>query len=104
MPSKLSAQKEQLGHPSSQSGPNMKWYTSSWLRPSNSSRSVRDPSGPSKRYASSTGTQGSDARRWAESSSRRWLSSFSRASRSSRAAVHSSRVPTPCARHGVRPR
>ena len=33
-PSYVSAQNEQLGQPSSQSGPYMKWYTRSWLRPS----------------------------------------------------------------------
>ena len=48
-PSNVSAQNEQLGQPSSQSGPYMKWYTRSWLRPSNSSARFRCPSGPSKR-------------------------------------------------------
>ena len=48
MPSMWSAMNEQLGQPCSQPGPNMKCYTSSWLRPSNSSASVRRPSGVSK--------------------------------------------------------
>ena len=37
-------------HPSSHAGSNMKWYTISWRRPSNSSASVFFPLGPSKTY------------------------------------------------------
>ena len=62
MPSKLSAQNEQLGQPSVQSGPNMKWYTRSWLRPSNSSASERRPSTVSNSYVLSTRTHGSARR------------------------------------------
>src|SRR5438132_5577688 len=44
-PSIWSARKEQLGHPSSHPGPNMKWYAISWRRPSKRSASVALPSG-----------------------------------------------------------
>ena len=46
--SKPSATPEQLGQPSSQSGPYMKWYTSSCERPWNRSASVASPSSVSK--------------------------------------------------------
>src|SRR5215213_3830174 len=66
---------------------------SSCERPSKSSASVFVPSSVSNRYSFSTGTQGSSLRFFASSSFRR-VSSFSSASSSSRAACHSSRVPT----------
>src|SRR6266700_1013517 len=71
----------------------MKWWMTSRLRPSNSSANVRVPSSVSKRYSFSIRTQGSSRRRCASSSPSR-VCSFSRASSSSRAAAHSSRVPT----------
>jgi hypothetical protein len=43
MPSKPSAIAEQLGHPSVQSGPSMKWYTMSCERPEKRSASVAFP-------------------------------------------------------------
>jgi hypothetical protein len=43
MPSKPSAIAEQLGHPSVQSGPNMKWYTTSRDRPEKRPASVAFP-------------------------------------------------------------
>ena len=89
IPSTLSASIEQLGQPSSHSGPSMKWYTASWLRPSNRSASVSLPFGPSKTYGFSIFTQGS-ARRSRASSSRCRVSAFSFASSASRAFVHSS--------------
>src|SRR5438270_212289 len=68
IPSTLSASIEQLGQPSSHSGPSMKWYTASWLRPSNRSASVSLPFGPSKTYGFSIFTQGSAPRSRASSS------------------------------------
>ena len=49
LPAKPSATAEQLGQPSFQSGPNMKWYTSSCERPPNRSRSDASPSSVSNR-------------------------------------------------------
>src|SRR5215211_7181348 len=66
---------------------------SSWERPSKRSSRVLVPPSVSKLYSFSTGTQGSSLRFFASSSLRR-VSSFSSASSSSRAACHSSRVPT----------
>src|SRR5438132_4378654 len=65
----------------------------SWLRPSNSSARVRVPSSVSKRYVFSTRTHGS-SRRCRASASPSLVCSFSRVSNASRAARHSSRVPT----------
>ena len=66
---------------------------SSCERPSKSSASDFVPASVSKLYSFSTGTQGS-SRRFRASSSLRRVSSFSSASSSSRAACHSSWVPT----------
>src|SRR5215207_2645384 len=68
---------------------------SSCERPPNSSASDLVPSTVSKLYSFSTGTQGS-SRRFRASSSPRRVSSFSSPSSSSRAACHSSCVPTFC--------
>lgn len=46
-PESPSAPNEQPGQPSSQSGPIMKCWTRSWLRPANRSASVSLPVGPS---------------------------------------------------------
>src|SRR5215211_2540651 len=66
---------------------------SNWERPSKSSSRVFVPASVSNVYSFSTGTQGSSLRFFASSSLRR-VSSFSSASSSSRAACHSSWVPT----------
>src|SRR5215469_804498 len=47
VPLKLSAQNEQIGQPSIQPGPIMKWYAMSWLASSNRSSIETRPSGPS---------------------------------------------------------
>src|SRR5919198_554100 len=67
----------------------------SWDRPSKSSTSVFFPSSVSKTYSFSTGTHGSSCRCFASSSSIS-PSSCSRSCSASRAADHSSRVPTLC--------
>src|SRR6478672_6975322 len=73
----------------------MKWKTSSWDRPSNSSANVLLPWSVSNVYVLWAGTHGRSWRRRASSSLRR-ISSFSCSSSSTRAASHSSRVPTLC--------
>src|SRR5208337_4085637 len=88
IPLKLSAQKEQCGHPASQLGSNMKWYTINWLLPSKSSGRVCFPLGPSKTYFLSTTSHGS-SRRCRLSSSRSRVNSFSLLNSSFRAASHS---------------
>src|SRR4051794_7497875 len=90
-----SISEEQLGQPSSQSGPNMKWYVISCEFEPKSSASVFVPSSVSNVYSVSTGTQGSAARSAARSSDRR-VSSFSRSSSARREASPSLRVPVLC--------
>src|SRR5712692_1399315 len=89
IPLKLSAQKEQCGHPASQLGSNMKWYTINWLLPSKSSGRVCFPLGPSKTYFLSTASHGSSRRCWL-SSSRSCVNSFSFVRNSFRAESHTS--------------
>src|SRR5215469_3552263 len=60
----------------------------SWRRPSNRSRRLAGPSGPSKRYSFSTAIHGI-RRRLAASASRARVSFFSSTSSSARAAFHS---------------
>src|SRR5436305_2238236 len=80
----------------------MKWYTSSWERPSNSSARVLVPPSVSKRYSFWTGTHGS-SRRLRVSSSPRRVSSFSSFSSASRSACHSSCVAILCSLINVSP-
>src|SRR6202012_4711949 len=80
---------EQLGQPSCQSGPNMKWYITSWLRPEKRSVNGILPPGASKKYLSLTRTQGS-LRRSAFNPSRSRVSSFSFLSSSLRSEIHCS--------------
>src|SRR5712692_1892185 len=89
IPLKLSAQKEQCGHPASQLESNMKWYTINWLLPSKSSGRVCFPLGPSKTYFLSTASHGSSRRCWL-SSSRSCVNSFSFVRNSFRAESHTS--------------
>src|SRR5713101_6844493 len=86
---------EQLGQPSAHPGPNMKWYTISWLLRSKRSASVSLPFGPSKTYCFSTLSQGS-SRRCRLNSSRCLLNSFSFWSSSFRLAIHSFGETTSC--------
>src|ERR1700733_5378431 len=79
---------EQLGQPSCQSGPNIKWYTTSWLLPANRSAILSFPLGPSKVYSFAPRVHGS-SRRCRLSSSRMCVSSFSLRKSSFRAASHS---------------
>src|ERR1035437_8619223 len=73
----------------------MKWYTSSWERPSKSSARLFAPASVAKTYSLSIWTQGSSKRMRAISSL--WRVCRFSASRSSwRAASHSSRVPVLC--------
>src|ERR1700730_1967994 len=87
LPSKWSASSEQLWQPSAQSGPNIKWYTINWLRPSNRSASVSFPFGPSNTYFFSTRSHG-NSRRWRLTSSRSRVNSFSLVNSALRAASH----------------
>src|SRR5262245_40231267 len=73
----------------------MKWYTRSCERPRKRPASDAAPSPVSNRYSLSIRTHGSSCRRRASSSPRR-VSSFSDLSSSSRAAIHSLRVPVMC--------
>src|SRR3984893_3592934 len=79
---------EQLGQPSCQSAPNMKWYTISWLLASNRFARVFFPLGASKVDSFSTRTHGS-SRRAALTASFWRVSSFSYFSSSLRAVSHS---------------
>src|ERR1700676_4532391 len=73
----------------------MRWETRSCERPRKRSDSKVLPSSVSNRYSLSTRTHGNSWRFCASSSPRR-VCSFSSLSRLSRAASHSSRVPTLC--------
>src|SRR6266566_1533910 len=88
LPSIWSEMNEQLGQPSSHPGPNMKWYTISWLLPSKRSASVSLPFWPSNTYSFSTLSHGS-SRRCRLSSLRSRVNSFSLPNSSFRAASHS---------------
>src|SRR5260370_7588744 len=79
---------EQLGQRSSHPGPNMKWYTISWLLPPKRSASVSLPFWPSNAYSFPTLSHGS-SRRCRLSSSRSRVNSFSLPNSSFRAASHS---------------
>src|SRR5437899_4224431 len=87
LPSIWSEMNEQLGQPSAHPGPNMKWYTISWLLPPKRSASVSLPRGPSNTYVFTTFSQGS-SRRCLLSSSRSRVNSFSFFKNSMRAASH----------------
>src|ERR1700719_397860 len=65
----------------------MKWYTITWLRPSNRSAKVSLPPGPSNTYLFSTRSQG-NSRRCRLSSSRSRVNSFSFVNNCFRAASH----------------
>src|ERR1700674_986262 len=97
LPSKWSATNEQLGQPSSQPGPNMKWYTINWLLPSKRSARVSFPLGPSNTYCFSTFSHGS-SRRCRLNSSRNLVNSFSFLSNSFRDSIHSFGETTSCPR------
>src|ERR1700674_1113205 len=79
---------EQLGQPSFQSGPSMKWYTINWLLPPKRSASVSLPFGPSKTYDFATFSHGSSWR-CRVSWSRSRENSFSFFNSSLRASTHS---------------
>src|SRR5215470_8010779 len=95
VPSKWSPRYEQLGQPSFHPVPSMKWYTISWLLPSNRSASVCLPLGPSNTYFLSIFSQGS-SRRCLLISSHSRVSSFSFFNNSTLADRHFSALTTSC--------